>query len=82
MPESLFQLSCSPKACNFIKNETLAQHRCFPVNFVTFKRTTFLKNTSGRLLLHYAGSDQEWQENQNESSASLSNEEVETNVVI
>ena len=52
------------------------------MNFVKFLRTPFLQNTSGRLLLHYAGSDQEWQENQNESSASLSNEEVETNVVI
>ena len=26
-------------------------HRCFPVNFVTFLRTPFLQNTSGRLLL-------------------------------
>ena len=27
-------------------------HRCFPVNFTKFLRTPFLKNTSGRLLLH------------------------------
>ena len=27
-------------------------HRCFPVNFAKFLRTPFLKNTSGRLLLH------------------------------
>ena len=26
-------------------------HRCFPVNFAKFLRTTFLQNTSGRLLL-------------------------------
>ena len=26
-------------------------HRCFPVNFVEFLRTSFLRNTSGRLLL-------------------------------
>ena len=26
-------------------------HRCFPVNFMKFLRTTFLQNTSGRLLL-------------------------------
>ena len=26
-------------------------HRCFPVNFVKFLGTTFLQNTSGRLLL-------------------------------
>ena len=29
-------------------------HRCFPVNFVKFLRTPFLKSTSGRLLLYYA----------------------------
>ena len=29
-------------------------HRCFPVNFVKFLRTPFLKNTSGWLLLYYA----------------------------
>ena len=29
-------------------------HRCFPVNFVKFLRTPFLKNTSGRLLLNLA----------------------------
>ena len=27
------------------------RHRCFPVNFAKFLRTSFLKNTSGRLLL-------------------------------
>ena len=27
-------------------------HRCFPVNFVKFLRTTFLQNTPGRLLLY------------------------------
>ena len=27
-------------------------HRCFPVNFVKFLRTTFLQNTSRRLLLY------------------------------
>ena len=26
-------------------------HKCFPVNFAKFLRTTFLQNTSGRLLL-------------------------------
>ena len=26
-------------------------HGCFPVNFVEFLRTSFLQNTSGRLLL-------------------------------
>ena len=26
-------------------------HRCFPVNFAKFLRTSFLQNTSGRLLL-------------------------------
>ena len=27
-------------------------HRCFPINFVKFLRTAFLRNTSGRLLLY------------------------------
>ena len=27
------------------------QHRCFPKNFVKFPRTSFIQNTSGRLLL-------------------------------
>ena len=27
-------------------------HRCFPANFVKFRRTPFLQNTSGRLLLY------------------------------
>ena len=43
VPESL--------SCNFIKKETLA--RCLPVNFAKFLRTSFLQNTSGRLLLHW-----------------------------
>ena len=28
-------------------------HRCFPVNFVKFLGTSFLQNTSGRLLLYF-----------------------------
>ena len=35
------------QTCNFIEKETLAQHRCFPVNFAKFVRTFFLQNTSG-----------------------------------
>ena len=35
--------------CNFI--EIAFQHGCFPVNLLHFFRTSFLKNTSGRLLL-------------------------------
>ena len=31
----------------------ILRHRCFPVNFVKFLRTTFSQNTSGRLLLFY-----------------------------
>ena len=40
---------CSVKTCNFIKKET--QHRWFSVNFAKFLRTSFLQNSSGRLLL-------------------------------
>ena len=35
--------------CNFI--EIAFQHGCFPVNLLHFFRKSFLKNTSGRLLL-------------------------------
>ena len=35
------------QACNFIEKETLAQHRCFPVNFAKFVITFFLQNNSG-----------------------------------
>ena len=41
---------CWPEACNFIKKRLY--HKCFPVNFAKFLRTSFLKNTSGRLLLN------------------------------
>ena len=32
-------------------NETRLWHKCFPVNFANFLRTSLLQNTSGRLLL-------------------------------
>ena len=38
-----------PEACNFIKNETLAQ--IFSREFCEFFQTTFFTNTSVRLLL-------------------------------
>ena len=38
-------------ACNFIKKRLW--HRCFSVNFAKFLRTTFLQNTTGRLLLSF-----------------------------
>ena len=38
-----------PQACNFIKKETLAQ--MFSCEFCETSNNTFLKNTSGRLLL-------------------------------
>ena len=37
------------QACNDIKKRLW--HRCFPVNFAKFLRTSFSQNTSGRLLL-------------------------------
>ena len=33
-------------------------HRCFPMNFEKFLRTPFLQNTSGRLLLFCAVSEE------------------------
>ena len=49
--EKAIQFSC---ACNFIKKETLPQ--VFSVNLAKFLRTSFLQNTSRRLLLGYGGS--------------------------
>ena len=43
MPESLL-----PEACNFIKNETLAQ--VFSCEFWEISKNTFLQNSSERLL--------------------------------
>ena len=37
---------------NFEKLKKRLRHMCFPVNFAKFLRTTFLKSTSGRLLLY------------------------------
>ena len=42
--------SILPEACNFIKKEFW--HRCFPVNFAKFLRTTLLQNTSEGLVLY------------------------------
>ena len=39
MPESLFQKSCRPEACNFIKKETLAQ--VFSCEFCEISTNTF-----------------------------------------
>ena len=35
----------------FLNKVAGLRHRCFLVNFAKFLRTTFLQNTSGRLLL-------------------------------
>ena len=45
------KIKLQPKACNFIKKESLAQ---VPVNISKFQITLFLQNTSGRLLLFRA----------------------------
>ena len=37
------------QACNLLKKRLW--HRCFPVNFEKFLRTSFLQSTSGRVLL-------------------------------
>ena len=48
--QSLFFYNVVGQAWNFIKKRLW--HRCFPVNFVTFLRTTFLQNTSGGCFCH------------------------------
>ena len=47
--QSLFFNKVSCAAGNFIKKRLW--HRCFPVSFAKFLRTTFLQKTSGRLPL-------------------------------
>ena len=46
------------KRCSYTAPATLLKkglwHRCFPVNFAKFLRTTFSQNTSARLLLELA----------------------------
>ena len=61
-PEVFYKKRCSekfrkihrktPKACNFIKKETLAQ--VISCEFYKNSKNTFLQNTSGRLLLKCA----------------------------
>ena len=50
LSESLFWWSCRPEAATLLIKRLW--HRCFPVNFAKFPRTTFLQNTAGRLLLN------------------------------
>ena len=45
-----FNKVSGPRPATLIKKRLW--HRCFPVNFAKFFRTTFLQNTSGRLLLN------------------------------
>ena len=49
--ESLYNKVAGLQVCNFIKERL--QHRCFPVKFEKFLRTTFLKNICERLLLSF-----------------------------
>ena len=41
MPQSLFNISCRPEACNFIKKEILAQ--VFSCEFCEISKNTFFK---------------------------------------
>ena len=45
-PEAVVR-RCSVKRCSAILLKKSLWHRCFPVNFVKFLRTTFLQNISG-----------------------------------
>ena len=47
--ESLFNQVVGLRSATLLKERLW--HRCFPVNFAKFLRTSFLRNTSGRLLL-------------------------------
>ena len=48
LPELFYEKRCS-RAATLLKKRLW--HRCFPVNFAKFLRTSFLQNTSERLLL-------------------------------
>ena len=48
-PSLFFNKVAGLRPATLLKNRLW--HRCFPVNFAKFLRTTFLQNTSGRLLL-------------------------------
>ena len=52
MLESLFKKAAGLKACNFI--EKRLQHKCFPVKFAKFLKTTILKNICEQLILSCA----------------------------
>ena len=52
MLESLFKKAAGLKACKFIKKRL--QHRCFPVTFAKFLKTTILKNICQQLILSCA----------------------------
>ena len=47
----LFSKVTGPRSTSSLKKRLW--YKCFPVNFAKFLRTTFLQNTSGRLLLFH-----------------------------
>ena len=47
-----FLIKLSASGSNVALSLMRLKHRCFPVNFAEFLRTTFSKNTSGRPLLN------------------------------
>ena len=49
LPDSVFNEVAGHQPAALLQKRP--PHRCFPVNFVDFVRTLFLKNSSGRLLL-------------------------------
>ena len=49
MAESLFNKVAGLRPATLLKKRL--RHKCFPVNFTKFLRTTFLQDTSGRPLL-------------------------------
>ena len=55
--EEIFTWNFETSPFSYLLKKTL-WHRCFPVNFAKFSRTSFLQNTSGRLLLN--GKRKKW----------------------
>ena len=54
-PEVFCDERCFQKFCKIHRKTLVPEHRFFAVNFAKFRRTPFLQNNSGRLLLDLLG---------------------------
>ena len=71
MLESLFNKVAGLKSCNSVKKRP--QHRCFPVKFAKFLRTSFLQNSSNSSSDCFWGLTLVFKEVRNKTGATVSN---------